>query len=139
MSAQEDTAGIYAKVLGTLLALTVITVLAAGFEFGSWNTVIALGIASVKASLVALFFMHLRHDKPMSAVIFVAGAATLGVFLMICTLDSGARVEDRVRPATRDTGLPALSAPVPSRSGQLPPTTRPLPTAQPGSTPPSAK
>jgi len=108
MDAHRTDPRTYAKVLGTLLALTVITVAAAGFSFGSWNVIIALGIASIKASLVALFFMHLRRDKPMSAIIFVAGAATLGVFLTICTLDSDARVENALAPATRDSGRPAL-------------------------------
>jgi cytochrome c oxidase subunit 4 len=111
MDAHATASSTYAKVLGTLLVLTVITVLAAGFSFGSWNVIIALGIASVKASLVALYFMHLRHDKPMSAIIFVTGAAVLGVFLMICTLDSNARGDNPVRPATRDIGAPALSVP----------------------------
>ena len=34
---------------------------------------IALTIATIKATLVALFFMHLRHDKPVNALIAVAG------------------------------------------------------------------
>jgi cytochrome c oxidase subunit 4 len=128
MDAHATAASTYAKVLGTLLVLTVITVLAAGFSFGSWNVVIALGIASVKASLVALFFMHLRHDKPMSAIIFVTGAAVLGVFLMICTLDSNARGDDPVRPATRDIGAPAVSVPsVPLAPGTQAQGLRPLP------------
>ena len=128
MDAHATPASTYAKVLGALLALTVITVLAAGFSFGSWNVIIALGIASVKASLVALFFMHLRHDKPMTAIIFVSGAAVLGVFLMICTLDSNARGEDPVRPATRDIGAAALSVPSsPSIPGTQSQGLRPLP------------
>ncbi len=116
MDGHATSAGTYAKILGALLALTVITVLAAGFNFGSWNVVIALGIASVKASLVALFFMHLRHDKPMSAIIFVTGAAMLGVFLMICSIDSDARADAAVRPST-----PAFNAPrVPSLPAKQP-------------------
>jgi cytochrome c oxidase subunit 4 len=99
MEAHTTSPGTYRKVLAALLAFTVLTVLAAGMNFGSWNTVIALGIASIKASLVALFFMHLRHDKPMSAIIFVTGVVMLGLFLMICTLDSDARVGNPVRPA----------------------------------------
>jgi cytochrome c oxidase subunit 4 len=87
----------YAKILGLLLVLTVITVLAAGVNFGAGNVVIALIIASFKASLVALFFMHLRHDKPMSSVIFVSGVVMLAVFLIFCILDTDSR--DRVRPA----------------------------------------
>ena len=89
----------YAKVLATLVAFTIVTVLAAGVEFGSpsVNAVIALVVASVKASLVALFFMHLRHEKPMNAVIFVCGLVCLGIFLMFCFLDTDSR--DVVRPA----------------------------------------
>jgi cytochrome c oxidase subunit 4 len=139
MDAHATAAGTYAKVLATLLALTVITVLAAGFSFGPWNVVIALGIATVKASLVALFFMHLRHDKPMSAIIFVTGAATLGVFLTICVLDSDARRENPVRPATRDSAPPAFSVPpAPSEPGKDPQGLRPLPGAPPRPTAGSA-
>src|SRR5688500_7049880 len=70
----------YALVLGALLLLTVITVGASMINFGSnmTNVIIALLIASIKASLVALFFMHLRWDKPMSAVIFCSSLFFLG-------------------------------------------------------------
>ena len=47
-----------------LLLLTFMTVAATWFDFGGWALVIALGIATVKASLVALYFMHLRYDQP---------------------------------------------------------------------------
>jgi cytochrome c oxidase subunit 4 len=48
----------FAKVLIALLILTVITVAAAQVDLGKWNIVGALVIASVKASLVVLIFMH---------------------------------------------------------------------------------
>ena len=54
----------YVKVLGALLVLTIITVLAAYQDFGNMNLVVAMIIASVKASLVALFFMHLKYEHP---------------------------------------------------------------------------
>ena len=94
---EASAAKTYAKVLAALLTLTVITVLAAGVDFGSGNVVIALVIASIKASLVALFFMHLRHEKPMNAIIFVSGLIFLGVFLILCMVDTGTR--DVIRPA----------------------------------------
>lgn len=81
----------YAAVLGALLVLTVITVGAAYFDFGSMNTVIALVIASVKASLVALFFMHLKNDK-FNAILFVGGVFFLAVFMIFTLFD----VEHRV-------------------------------------------
>ena len=92
----------YAAVLGALLVLTIITVQASYLDFGAFNTVVALLIASVKASLVALFFMHLRHDK-FNAVIFVGGLLFLAVFLIWTMFDI----------ATRQTILPSnLKEPV---------------------------
>jgi cytochrome c oxidase subunit 4 len=104
---QESATKTYGKVLGTLIALTVITVLAAGVDFGSGNVVIALAIATVKASLVALFFMHLLHEKAMNSIIFVSGLVFLGVFLALSMLDTDTR--DAIRPSTpaRATQPPA--------------------------------
>jgi cytochrome c oxidase subunit IV len=82
---------LYAMILGALLMLTVITVGAAYIDFGSMNTVIALVIASVKASLVALFFMHLKNDK-FNALLFVGGVFFLGVFLIFTLFDIEHRV-----------------------------------------------
>lgn len=83
---------IYTANLFALLFLTVLTVIAASFNFGSANVVIALAIATVKATLVALFFMHLVWDKPVHAIIAVAGFLFLGIFLMFDFLDVTSRV-----------------------------------------------
>lgn len=83
--------GVYAKTLIGLLILTAITVAAASFDFGQGNVVIALIIATIKASLVVLFFMHLRWDKPVNAVIAMAGFLFLGIFIMFCLLDFNSR------------------------------------------------
>lgn len=53
----------FLKILITLLCLTVITVLAAQVDLGKWNIVGALLIASVKASLVILVFMHGKYEN----------------------------------------------------------------------------
>jgi len=83
---------VYIAVLAALLVLTAITVTAAGIDFGPYNTVIALVIATLKASLVALFFMHLRHDK-FDAVVFLGGVMFLAVFLIFTLFDIDSRVE----------------------------------------------
>jgi cytochrome c oxidase subunit IV len=98
----------YAITLAVLLVLTVITVVAAGFNFGSGNVVIALGIATIKASLVALVFMHLRHDKPINAVIAVSGFLFLGLFLIFCLTDIDNR--DNLLPGTLKVA-PSQAAP----------------------------
>jgi len=84
---------VYASVLAALLFLTVVTVGASYIHFGSGmtNVIIAMFIASMKASLVALFFMHLRWDKPLSAIIFCVSLFFLGLFLIGCYTDYVAR------------------------------------------------
>jgi len=99
---------VYTRNLIGLLILTVITVVAAGFDFGSANVVIALGIASLKASLVALFFMHLRWEKKINAIIAVAGFLFLGLFLLFSALDMKSRLDPQ------PTNLPPVVAPTPA-------------------------
>lgn len=74
--------------LAALLILTFITVVAAYIDLGDLNTPIAMFIATVKASLVALIFMHLRWDKPFNAVILLTSLGMLALFLTIASLDT---------------------------------------------------
>ena len=54
----------YLIIGGTLIIGTVVTVLASQINLGHhWNIVLALVIATFKASLVALYFMHLISEK----------------------------------------------------------------------------
>ena len=53
----------YLSVFIALLVFTFITVLVSRFDFGSLNLVVAMLVASVKAMLVALFFMHLKYER----------------------------------------------------------------------------
>lgn len=53
----------YIAVFAALLLLTVVTVLVSYADLGAWNSVVALLIASMKATLVALFFMHLKGES----------------------------------------------------------------------------
>ncbi|MBM3784730.1 MAG: hypothetical protein FJW30_10245 [Acidobacteria bacterium] len=88
----------YVITLGALLVLTGVTVGAAYVNFGSptINIVIAMFIATCKATLVALFFMHLRHDKPLNAIIFVSSLIFLAIFLAFPLIDIGSR--DKIHP-----------------------------------------
>lgn len=89
----HDHSGIYLRILILLLILTAITVGASYIDFGSGNVAIALFIASVKAILVALFFMHLKDDKPVNAIIAIAGFIFLGIFIMFDLIDFNTRVK----------------------------------------------
>jgi len=72
-SAHHGGIGIYLIIFSALLVLTAVTVFAAFVDFGSFNTVIAMTIAIIKAVLVMLFFMHLK-ESPGITKLFVAGA-----------------------------------------------------------------
>ncbi len=71
-----------------LLILTWITVAATYFDLGDGNIYIALAIAVIKASLVALFFMHLRWDRPFNGFIFVGSIAFVALFIAFALTDS---------------------------------------------------
>jgi cytochrome c oxidase subunit IV len=100
---------VYTRNLIALLILTIITVTAAGFNFGAANVVIALTIASIKATLVALFFMHLRWEKKVNSIIAAAGFLFLGIFIMFCLLDVDSRVN--LQPVN---AKPPVAAPAPA-------------------------
>ncbi len=53
----------YIAVYAALVALTIVTVSVSYVDLGMMNVVVALLIASAKASLVALFFMHLKGEN----------------------------------------------------------------------------
>ena len=54
---------VYLTILIALLILTAVTVAVSRVDFGAYNTVIAMLVASVKAILVAMFFMHLKFEN----------------------------------------------------------------------------
>ncbi len=71
-----------------LLCLTVVTVWVAGFDFGALNVWIAMAIAVLKASLVVLFFMHLRYDRPFNSIIFVTSLTLVALFISFALTDT---------------------------------------------------
>lgn len=76
-----------------LLVLTFITVAVAKVSFEQvemheLTIIVALGIAVLKASLVCLFFMHLRWDRPFNAFLLVASLALVALFIVFALTDS---------------------------------------------------
>ena len=106
-----------AKYLATLVALLILTAITVGasyINFGSGNIVIALSIATVKAIIVALIFMHLLHDKPVNAVIAVAGFLFLGIFLMFDFIDVTTRTNPQPINLHAPAAAPAAATPAPA-------------------------
>jgi len=85
MSVHIESKRNYLLVFGALLVLTALTTWVAYFDFGAWNNVIAMGIAVLKASLVVLIFMHVRHSTPLTKLV-VVGALLWLVFMVVLTM-----------------------------------------------------
>jgi cytochrome c oxidase subunit 4 len=64
---------IYIAVFSALVFFTLTTVAAAFVDMGPFNNVVMLGIAVVKASLVVLFFMHVKYSTRMIPLVAVGG------------------------------------------------------------------
>lgn len=77
-------------VWGALMVLTVVTVAATWIDLGRFNLLLALAIATVKASLVVLYFMHMRYDRPFNAVVFVGALLFVALFVAITLIDTAA-------------------------------------------------
>jgi cytochrome c oxidase subunit 4 len=81
----------YFRILMVLVVLTVVTVLAAppitGINLGIFTAIVAFGIASLKAYLVAAYFMHLKYDDRLFTVIMVTCVFFLVLLLAFCFLD----------------------------------------------------
>ena len=95
MSNHSKTAKIHVIPLKTYLAvgfalivLTAVTVAVSLINLGGWNAIVAVGVASVKASLVAFIFMHLLYDKKIFLVIFTAALLFLTIFIALTMFDT---------------------------------------------------
>lgn len=64
-----------------LLILTGVTVAVAQVDFGAFNIWIALGIATLKSSLVVAVFMHMKYEQWLFKLALLATLAILAIFI----------------------------------------------------------
>lgn len=100
----------YLTVGGALLLLTCVTVWVAQYQFGEWNLIVAMTVAAVKATLVLLFFMHLKYDNKLYTFAFLISIAFLAVFIVLTMIDTMTR--DEFGRGSIDRQVPYQSAPV---------------------------
>jgi cytochrome c oxidase subunit IV len=86
---------IYVLILLALLLGTFLTVTAALHDFGPWNIVIALAIASTKAILVILYFMHARYSPRRTHLVIICAAFWLIILLALTASDYMTRPLDQ--------------------------------------------
>jgi cytochrome c oxidase subunit 4 len=78
---------VLAGVFAALVCLTGLTVAAARVDLGNLNLYVALAIAAVKATLVVLYFMHLRYDRPFHLMVFLGCLGFVVLFIGLVLTD----------------------------------------------------
>ncbi|MDZ4677057.1 MAG: c-type cytochrome [Oligoflexia bacterium] len=78
---------LYHKVFAGLIGLTILTVVTSLFDFGMFNMVVAMGIATLKAGLVIAIFMQLKYDNLFNKVTFLCSFVFLAIFIIITASD----------------------------------------------------
>jgi cytochrome c oxidase subunit IV len=86
-----SSAKFYYAIFGALIFFTCLTVAVSYVHLGPANLAVAVLIASIKASLVVTFFMHLRYDNKFNATMFVCGLLFIGVFFAYTLNDTDRR------------------------------------------------
>ena len=86
-----DSVGTYVKMLLALLVATAVTTAVSRVDLGGFSVVVALGIASMKMVLVALFFMHIRHSTKLTRLVVLGGLLWLGILLLLTMTDFATR------------------------------------------------
>lgn len=105
---------VYVTIFLVLMVLTVITVIVAYINLGIWSVPVALAIATLKASLVVLYFMHVKYSGHLVQVVIIAGMAWFILLIFGTLQDYGTRDNIRLEPASDQPGLianPPVSAP----------------------------
>ena len=85
---------VYVGIFLSLMVLTAATVVAAYVNLGPFNIVIALAIASVKATLVVLYFMHARYSPNRTHMVIIAAVFWLAIMLALTLSDYVTRDRD---------------------------------------------
>jgi cytochrome c oxidase subunit 4 len=119
----------YVFILVVLMTLTLLTVGVSYIHLGKLNLIVAIVIASIKATLVVLFFMHLRYDNKFNALVLIVALLFIGVFFAYTLNDTEHRAEVDLESGARVLPATGVEAPggfeghhaAPSASGALPP------------------
>jgi cytochrome c oxidase subunit 4 len=99
---------IYAVIFASLMLGTGVTVWAAFQNFGKLNIVIALVIATIKASLVVLYFMHARYSPKRTQLVIVCSVFWLAIMLALTLTDYNTRSHE-TQPGVSRLAQPAAS------------------------------
>jgi cytochrome c oxidase subunit 4 len=105
MSGHVSPKGIYYAIFAALMVLTAITVAVAFVNLGPFNFPVALSIAIIKATLVILFFMHVKYSSRLTKLIIGTGIFFLVVLFTLTLTDYLTRGWLTGRPSSQQSSL----------------------------------
>ena len=82
----------YFIIFGLLMLGTYLTVQAAFLDLGAFNTPIALAIAVIKATVVVLYFMHVKYSPKLTRIVVMGSVLWLAILLVMTLGDYATRV-----------------------------------------------
>jgi cytochrome c oxidase subunit 4 len=90
---------VYIVIFLSLMVLTAATVGAAYVNLGAFNIVIALAIATLKATLVVLFFMHAKYSPGRTHLVIICAVFWLAIMLALTLSDYSTRGREGAQTA----------------------------------------
>ena len=87
MAGHVSPKGIYLAIFASLMVLTAVTVGVAFINLGPFNFPVALSIAIFKATLVILFFMHVKYSSRLTKLVIGTGFFFLLVLFTLTLTD----------------------------------------------------
>jgi cytochrome c oxidase subunit IV len=91
MSEHVSPKSVYYSIFGALMVLTAVTVFAAYVNLGNLNAPVALAIATFKATLVVLFFMHVKYSSRLTKLVVATSLFFLFILLAQTMMDYATR------------------------------------------------
>jgi len=119
MREEHHGAGRYWVIWGALLVLTLVTVITGRMHLPSFGLVLALVIATVKGTLVTLYFMHLIDHRGANRLVFGVSIVFVMLMLAIPLLDLGTRFRGSNPPGSQYSDLQAVDIGANAQQGRF--------------------
>ena len=88
-----------------LIFLTVLTTQTTEWHLGRFEIWVSMGIATVKATLVGAYFMHLRYDKAFNILVFLSAFAFAALFVFFSMMDATA-YQPEIKASQQQEAMP---------------------------------
>ncbi|MFP2910445.1 cytochrome C oxidase subunit IV family protein [Pyxidicoccus sp. 3LFB2] len=119
MREEHHGAGRYWVIWGALLVLTLVTVITGRMHLPSFGLLLALVIATVKGTLVTLYFMHLIDHRGANRLVFGVSIVFVILMLAVPLLDLGTRFRGSNPPGSQYSDLQAVDIGANAQQGRF--------------------